>query len=277
MKNVILNNGTEIPEIGFGTWQTTESVQKTVKAALEAGYRHIDTADIYGNEEEIGEAIEESGIERKDLYLTTKIWNSNRSAQGVKYSVEQSLKKLKTNYLDLLLIHWPANETQFENWKEINAETWKAMEELYKSGVVKTIGVSNFMLPQIKALLETAEVIPAVNQIEFHPGYTQQSVVDFCKERGIAIEAWSPIGSGRLLKDEHLKDIADKYDVSPAILCIQFCLQSGVIVLPKSENPVNIKNNLHFERFKISESDMKALKTLEETGFSGLNPETVDF
>ncbi|ROI14698.1 aldo/keto reductase [Epilithonimonas hominis] len=277
MKNVILNNGTEIPEIGFGTWQTTESVQKTVKAALEAGYRHIDTADIYGNEEEIGEAIEESGIERKDLYLTTKIWNSNRSAQGVKYSVEQSLKKLKTNYLDLLLIHWPANETQFENWKEINAETWKAMEELYKSGVVKTIGVSNFMLPQIKALLETAEVIPAVNQIEFHPGYTQQEVVDFCKEKGIAIEAWSPIGSGRLLKDENLKDIAEKYDVSPAILCIQFCLQSGVIVLPKSENPVNIKNNLHFERFKISESDMKALKTLEETGFSGLNPETVDF
>lgn len=277
MKNVILNNGTEIPEIGFGTWQTTENVQKTVKEALEAGYRHIDTADIYGNEEEIGEAIEESGIERKDLYLTTKIWNSNRSAQGVKYSVEQSLKKLKTNYLDLLLIHWPANETQFKNWKEINAETWKSMEDLYKSGVVKTIGVSNFMLPQIKALLETVEVIPAVNQIEFHPGYTQQSVVDFCKEKGIAIEAWSPIGSGRLLKDEHLKDIADRYDVSPAILCIQFCLQSGVIVLPKSENPINIKSNLHFERFKISESDMKALKTLEETGFSGLNPETVDF
>ncbi len=277
MKNVILNNGTEIPEIGFGTWQTTEGVQKTVKEALKAGYKHIDTADIYGNEAEIGEAIEESGIDRKDLYLTTKIWNSNRNAQGVKYSVEQSLKKLKTNYLDLLLIHWPANAKQFDNWKEINAETWKAMEELYKSGVVKAIGVSNFMLPQIEALLETAEVIPAVNQIEFHPGYVQQTVVDFCKEKGIAIEAWSPIGSGRLLKDEDLKDIADKYGVSPAILCIQFCLQSGVIVLPKSENPTNIYNNLHFERFKISESDMKALKTLEETGFSGLNPETVDF
>lgn len=277
MKNFILNNGTEIPEIGFGTWQTTEGVQKTVKAALEAGYRHIDTADIYGNEAEIGEAIEESGIDRKDLYLTTKIWNSNRSAEGVKYSVEQSLKKLKTNYLDLLLIHWPANAKQFDNWKEINAETWKAMEEVYKSGVVKAIGVSNFMLPQIEALLETAEVIPVVNQIEFHPGYTQPQVVNFCKEEGIAIEAWSPIGSGRLLKDEDLKNIADSYGVSPAILCIQFCLQSGVIVLPKSENPVNIKNNLHFERFKISDSDMKALKTLKETGYSGLNPETVDF
>lgn len=277
MKNVILNNGTEIPEIGFGTWQTTESVQKTLKMALEAGYTHIDTADIYGNEAEIGEAIEESGIARTDLYLTTKIWNSNRSAEGVKFSVEQSLKKLKTNYLDLLLIHWPANATQFENWKEINAETWKAMEELYKSGVVKTIGVSNFMLSQIEALLKTAEVIPAVNQIEFHPGYVQQEVVDFCKEKGIAIEAWSPIGSGRLLKDEDLKEIADKYNVSPAILCIQFCLQSGVIVLPKSENPDNIKNNLHFERFIISEDDMKALKTLKETGFSGLNPEKVDF
>ncbi|MFC4687685.1 aldo/keto reductase [Epilithonimonas pallida] len=277
MKNVILNNGTEIPEIGFGTWQTTESVQETVKIALEVGYRHIDTADIYGNEAQIGEAIEESGIARKDLYLTTKIWNSNRSAHGVKYSLEQSLKKLKTDYLDLLLIHWPANAKQFENWKEINAETWKAMEELYKSGVVKTIGVSNFMLPHLEALLETAEVIPAVNQIEFHPGYVQQGVVDFCKENGIAIEAWSPIGSGRLLKDEELKEIADHYGVSPAILCIQFCLQSGVIVLPKSENPENIKNNLLFERFKITESDMKALKALEETGFSGLNPETVDF
>ncbi|OJX28476.1 MAG: oxidoreductase [Chryseobacterium sp. 36-9] len=277
MKNVILNNGTEIPEIGFGTWQTTESVQETVKIALEVGYRHIDTADIYGNEAQIGEAIEESGIARKDLYLTTKIWNSNRSAHGVKYSLEQSLKKLKTDYLDLLLIHWPANAKQFENWKEINAETWKAMEELYKSGVVKTIGVSNFMLPHLEALLETAEVIPAVNQIEFHPGYVQQGVVDFCKENGIAIEAWSPIGSGRLLKDEDLKEIADHYGVSPAILCIQFCLQSGVIVLPKSENPENIKNNLLFERFKITESDMKALKALEETGFSGLNPETVDF
>lgn len=277
MSNLILNNGTEIPDIGFGTWQTTENVQKTVKLALEAGYRHIDTAAIYGNEAEIGEALADSKIPRKDLYLTTKIWNSNRSTLGVKTSVEQSLKKLQTNYLDLLLIHWPANEKQFANWKEINAETWKAMEELYKTGVVKSIGVSNFMLPHIKALLESAEIIPAVNQIEFHPGYTQQKVVDYCKEKGIAIEAWSPIGSGRLLKDRDLKAIADQYNVSPAILCIQFCLQCGVVVLPKSENKENINNNLHFNRFEISESDMEKLKTLKETGFSGLNPETVNF
>ena len=277
MSNLILNNGTEIPDIGFGTWQTTENVQKTVKLALEAGYRHIDTAAIYGNEAEIGEALADSKIPRKDLYLTTKIWNSNRSTLGVKTSVEQSLKKLQTNYLDLLLIHWPANEKQFANWKEINAETWKAMEELYKTGVVKSIGVSNFMLPHIKALLESAEIIPAVNQIEFHPGYTQPKVVDYCKEKGIAIEAWSPIGSGRLLKDTDLKAIADQYNVSPAILCIQFCLQCGVVVLPKSENKENINNNLHFNRFEISESDMEKLKTLKETGFSGLNPETVDF
>lgn len=277
MSNLILNNGTEIPDIGFGTWQTTENVQKTVKFALEAGYRHIDTAAIYGNEAEIGEALADSKIPRKDLYLTTKIWNSNRSTLGVKTSVEQSLKKLQTNYLDLLLIHWPANEKQFANWKEINAETWKAMEELYKTGVVKSIGVSNFMLPHIKALLESAEIIPAVNQIEFHPGYTQPKVVDYCKEKGIAIEAWSPIGSGRLLKDRDLKAIADQYNVSPAILCIQFCLQCGVVVLPKSENKENINNNLHFNRFEISENDMEKLKTLKETGFSGLNPETVDF
>ena len=277
MKQIILNNGTEIPEIGFGTWQTTEGVQKTVKMALEAGYKHIDTADIYGNEAEIGEALEESGIDRKELYITTKIWNNNRSALGVQQSVEQSLKKLKTDYLDLLLIHWPANEIQFENWKEINAETWKAMEELYQSGVVKTIGVSNFLVQHLKALLETAEVVPAVDQIEFHPGYTQPETVQFAEEKGIVIEAWSPIGSGRLLKDEELKAIAHQYGVSPAILCIQFCLQSGVVVLPKSENPENIKNNLHFKRFKISDSDMIALRTLKETGFSGLNPGKVDF
>ncbi len=277
MKKVILNNGNEIPEIGFGTWQTTDGVQKTLKAALDAGYTHIDTADIYGNEAEIGDAIAESGVERKNLFITTKVWNNNRSASGVRQSLEQSLEKLQTDYLDLLLIHWPANVKQFDNWKEINAETWKALQDAYKSGRVKAIGVSNFMLPQLKALLETAEIVPAVNQIEFHPGYTQQEVVNFCKDEGIAIEAWSPIGSGRLLKDEELNRIAEKYQVSPAILCIQFCLQSGVIVLPKSENPENIKNNLHFERFTISESDMKALKNLKETGFSGLNPEEVDF
>ncbi|MCG2792137.1 MAG: aldo/keto reductase [Weeksellaceae bacterium] len=277
MKQVILNNGTEIPEIGFGTWQTTEGVQKTVNEALTSGYTHIDTADIYGNESEIGQAIESSGIDRKKLYLTTKIWNSNRSAAGVKQSVEQSLKKLKTDYLDLLLIHWPANAKQFANWKEINAETWKAMEKLTKCGTVRSIGVSNFLVPHLKALLETAEVIPAVDQIEFHPGYTQSETVDFCREEGIVIEAWSPIGSGRLLKDEELKTIASHYGVSPAILCIQFCLQSGVVVLPKSENPENIKNNLHFSRFEISEDDMKALKNLKENGFSGVNPLTVDF
>lgn len=277
MKQVILNNGTEIPEIGFGTWQTTKGVQETVISALQAGYRHIDTADIYGNEAEIGEAIEQSGIDRKDLYITTKIWNSNRSTLGVKESVDRSLEKLKTTYLDLLLIHWPANKKQFDNWKDINSVTWKAMEALNRSGTVRSIGVSNFMLPQLKALLKTAQIIPAVNQIEFHPGYIQQDTVDFCREEGIVIEAWSPIGSGRLLKDKELKAIADNYGVSPAILCIQFCLQCGVVVLPKSENPENIRNNLNFERFRISENDMKTLKNLEETGFSGLDPEIVDF
>lgn len=277
MRRLILNNGTEIPEIGFGTWQTTESVQKTLKMALEAGYRHIDTADIYGNEAEIGEALAASGIPRSQLYITTKVWNSNRSYDGVMHSLDQSLRKLKTDYLDLLLIHWPANEKQFDNWKEINAETWRGLEEVYKSGKVKSIGVCNFMKSQLQALLETAEVIPAVNQIEFHPGYTQPEVVNFSRENGIEIEAWSPIGSGRLLKDEDLNCIAERYNVSAAILCIQFCLQEGVVVLPKSENPENIKNNLHFKRFEISDEDVMALKNLKESGFSGLNPETVDF
>ncbi|MCG1010785.1 aldo/keto reductase [Salinicoccus sp. ID82-1] len=273
-----LTNGVEIPCVGFGTWQTPdgETAVNSVKKAIESGYRHIDTAAAYKNEGSVGKAIKESGVAREDLFITSKLWNSERGYDKTKAAFEQTLKELDTDYLDLYLIHWPANQKQFDNWEEINNETWKAMTELYEAGKVKAIGVSNFMTNHLEPLLET-EVKPMVNQIEYHPGHTQNGVVDLCKQYDILVEAWSPIGSGRLLEDESLKEIAQKYDKSVAQLCIRYVLQNGALPLPKSVTPERIEENTHVFDFEISDEDMKQMDAMENVGFSGMNPNEVDF
>ncbi|MFC3418672.1 aldo/keto reductase [Salinicoccus hispanicus] len=273
-----LANGTEIPCVGFGTWQTPdgETAVNSVKKAIESGYRHIDTAAAYKNEGSVGKAIKESGVAREDLFITSKLWNADRGYDKTKAAFEQTLKELGTDYLDLYLIHWPANEKQFDNWEEINRETWKAMTELYEAGKIKAIGVSNFMTQHLEPLLET-EVKPMVNQIEYHPGHTQDGVVDLCKQYDILVEAWSPIGSGRLLEDESLKEIAEKYDKSVAQLCIRYVLQNGALPLPKSVTPERIEENTHVFDFEISDEDMKQMDAMENVGFSGMNPNEVDF
>jgi len=276
MSTKTLINGTKIPTIGLGTWRITENVEQTIDTALQAGYEHIDTAVAYGNEEAIGRAIKASNKNRKDIFLTTKIWNTDRGYEKVLKSFHESLERLQTDYVDLLLLHWP-EKTSTENWEAINASSWKALEELYLSGKVKAIGVSNFMVVHLNSLLKKCSIKPMVNQIEFHPGYLQEEVVTFCKEHSIEVEAWSPIGSGRLLQHPLLKDLAQKYHISVAQLCIQFALQNGLIVLPKSTNPTNIKNNLHLPKFIIDDHDMALIKNMEETGWSGLDPDKVDF
>lgn len=279
MNHFILNNGLEIPEIGFGTWQIPDGkeVKNAVLYALESGYRHIDTAKIYENEKGVGEAIQESNIPRGDIFLTTKVWNKDRGYDSTLKAFEKSLELLNTDYLDLYLIHWPANAQQFDNWKELNAETWRAMEDLYDQGKIKSIGVCNFLVHHLEALKETARIDPMVNQIEYHPGYLQQEVVDYCKEKLILVEAWSPIGSGRILENEELKSIADHYKVSVAQLCIKFCLQNGILPLPKSVTPKNILSNLEVNNFTISDDDMQRIASMDEAGFSGLNPDFVEF
>lgn len=276
MSTKTLINGTKIPTIGLGTWRITENVEQTIDTALQAGYEHIDTAVAYGNEEAIGRAIKASNKNRKDIFLTTKIWNTDRGYDKVLKSFHESLERLQTDYVDLLLLHWP-EKTSTENWEAINASSWKALEELYLSGKVKAIGVSNFMVVHLNSLLKKCSIKPMINQIEFHPGYLQEEVVTFCKEHSIEVEAWSPIGSGRLLQHPLLKDLAQKYHISVAQLCIQFALQNGLIVLPKSTNPTNIKNNLHLPKFIIDDHDMALIKNMEETGWSGLDPDKVDF
>lgn len=279
MNHFILNNGLEIPEIGFGTWQIPDGkeVKNAVLYALESGYRHIDTAKIYENEKGVGEAIEDSNIPRGDIFLTTKVWNKDRGYDSTLKAFEKSLELLNTDYLDLYLIHWPANAQQFDNWKELNAETWRAMEDLYDQRKIKSIGVCNFLVHHLEALKETARIDPMVNQIEYHPGYLQQEVVDYCKGNHILVEAWSPIGSGRILENEELKSIADHYKVSVAQLSIKFCLQNGILPLPKSVTPKNILSNLEVNNFTISDDDMQRISSMDEAGFSGLNPDFVEF
>lgn len=275
MSNFKLNNGLTIPNIGFGTWKLRENIEQVIHWALGAGYTHIDTAAIYGNEKEIGDAIKSFGVQREKLFLTTKIWASERGYDKAKQAIETSLQNLGTDYIDLMLIHWPAKTSQ-ENWQQENAETWRAMEEYYAAGKIKAIGLSNFMTHHLEALLETAKVKPMVNQIEYHPGYLQEKVVDLCKSNDILVEAWSPIGSGRMLDNELLISIANAHQTNVGAVCIQFCLQTGVLPLPKSTSEKNIKNNLIQEN-QLTDEEIASIKNMPKTGWSGLNPDEVEF
>jgi diketogulonate reductase-like aldo/keto reductase len=270
-----LNNGVEIPCIGFGTWQTPsgETAKNSVIAALKHGYRHIDTAAIYGNEESVGDGMKAGGISREEIFLTTKHWVSERGYEKTIAAAEASLKRLKTDYLDLYLIHWPAVEKADKNWKETNASTWRGFEKLYRDGKIRAIGVSNFLPEHLAALSETAEIRPTVNQIEFHPGYCQWDCVNWCREHDILVEAWSPLGCGRMLGDKTLKNIAEKYGKTVAQICIKFALQSGVLPLPKSTHEDRIASNTKVFDFMLSDEDMSVITAMPPSGMSGFYPE----
>lgn len=273
-----LNNGYKIPCIGFGTWQTPdgEVATKSVKDAISLGYKHIDTAAIYGNEISIGKAIKESGVNRNELFITSKVWNKERGYQTTLNAFEKTINDLQLDYLDLYLIHWPAAQNQFKDWDNINLETWRAMTELYKAGKIKAIGVSNFLPHHLKSLMET-EIKPMVNQIEFHVGFMQEETFKYCKDNNILVEAWSPLGTGKMLNNSTLKEIASKYNKSVAQLCIRWCLQNNTLPLPKSVTYERIKENTNIFDFVISDEDIKNINAMEYFGGSGLNPDKIDF
>lgn len=273
MENFTLSNGVEIPAVGYGTYLTSEKDDGTIAAALSAGYRHFDTASFYGTEQALGDALKAAGVPRGELFLTSKLWKNEMGYENALAAFERSLQRLGTDYLDLYLIHWPRTDDLSAEWRQLDRDTWRALEELYRAGRVRAIGVSNFLPHHLRNLMETAEIIPMVNQIEFHPGYPQTYNVEFCKARGILPEAWSPLGRTRVLQDDRLAGIAAKYGKSVAQLCVRFALQRGVVPLPKSSSPARMAANLDVFDFVISDEDMDRILTLPQFGWSGLHPD----
>lgn len=274
-----LNNGLEIPCVGFGTWQAKDGneAMQAVKDALAAGYRHIDTAAAYGNEESIGEAIRQSGIPREEIFITTKLWNGDHGYEAALAAIDVSLAKLGTDYVDLYLVHWPNPKKFRDDFEKYNTETWHAMEEIYQSGKAKAIGVSNYRPHHLDALFKIAKVAPAVNQIRLFLGYTLNETVAYCREQNILLEAYSPLGTGKLLGAPELQPIAQKYGKSPAQVCLRWSLQRDFLPLPKSVTAARIAENANIFDFNLTQEELLLLDTMPNLCGEGSQPDTADF
>ncbi|MEU2227309.1 aldo/keto reductase [Streptomyces sp. NPDC012751] len=269
---IILNNGVEMPQLGYGVWQVPDDeAERAVATALEAGYRSIDTAAIYGNEEGTGKAIAASGLPREDVFVTTKLWNSEQGYDSTLRAFDASLEKLGLDYVDLYLIHWPLPS------RGKATETYKAFEKLHSEGRARAIGVSNFLPEQLRQLIEETSVIPAVNQVELHPHLQQRATREYHAEQGIATEAWSPLGQGKgLLEVPAIVAIAQKHGRTPAQVVLRWHIQLGNIVIPKSVTPSRIKENIEVFDFSLDDEDLGAISALNEDRRLGPDPAAFD-
>ena len=276
---LVLSNGVQMPGIGFGTWQvpTDSTLENAVSAALKLGYRFFDTAQIYGNASAIGRGVLLSDLPRAEIFISSKIWTSHRSYDGVLRAFTDIIEQLKTTYLDQLLIHWPATQGEPMIWQSQNAGTWRALEDLYEQGAVKVIGVSNFLPHHLVPLLARARIRPMVNQLEIHPGYPQFAAVNFCFKKNIAVQAWSPLGRGGLTHHPLLIELGEKYGVSPALIALRWSLQHGFIPVVKALDAEHMKSNLDAFGLTLEDEDMTRLDTMQQGAFSGLHPDTVTF
>lgn len=275
----VMRNGKTIPCIGYGTYKTSEEeVYDAVIAAIKAGYRHIDTAAFYKNEAGVGRAVRECGVPREEIFVTSKVWNTDRGYENTKRAFAESMERLGLEYMDLYLIHWPANKKQFgDEAKKINAETWRALEELYAEGKIKAIGLSNFLPHHIEELMEGAKVKPMVDQIEFHPGWAQLEVSEYCLKNDIVVEAWSPLGRKDALDNEVLREIGAKYRKSAAQICVRWVMQHGILPLPKTVNPGRMAENADVFDFELTAEEMRTIDELENLGGQCALPDEVDF
>ncbi|MGE7648736.1 aldo/keto reductase [Peribacillus frigoritolerans] len=270
-ETITLHNGVKMPQLGFGVFKVkngNETVE-SVKKAVEVGYRAIDTAAIYENEEGVGQAIRECGVPRGELFITSKVWNTEQGYDKTLKAFEDSLNRLGLEYLDLYLIHWPG--------KDKYLETWRALEKLYKDGKVKSIGVSNFHVHHLENLLANSEVKPVVNQIELHPLLTQVEIRDYCAKHEIKVESWSPLGRGNLLEEPTINHIAKKHGKSPAQVLIRWHLQHDLVVIPKSITPSRIKENAQVFDFSLSLNEMNQIDALNKNERFGSNPDELLF
>jgi len=268
---VKLNNGVEMPYFGLGVFQANNNkeVLDAVNFALDAGYRHIDTAAIYKNEEGVGKAIAGSPVDRKEIFVTTKVWNADQGFDKTIAAFKSSLKKMQLEYIDLYLIHWPV--------KGKFIEIWRALEFLYSKGYARAIGVSNFMQHHLEELMQSSQTIPMVNQMEFHPWLVQQPLLDFCKTNRIQYEAWSPLTRGKIFRDATIAKLAEKYVKTPAQILLRWDLQKGVVTIPKSVNKERIVSNAQIFDFVISPEDMMAIDKLDQNKRTGPDPDNFSF
>jgi len=268
---VKLNNGVAMPYFGLGVFQIDDgnAVVNAVNYALDAGYRHIDTASLYGNEKGVGLSIRNSGIDKKDIFVTSKVWNSDQGYDSTLKAFEKSMEKLQLDNLDLYLVHWPVRGKY--------KETWRALETLYKNGRVRSIGVSNFLKHHLEDLLNNCEIIPMVNQMEFHPYLVQQDLINYCVEHKIQYEAWSPLMQGNNLDDPTLIKLANKYEKTPVQLILRWDLQKGVVTIPKSVNKERIISNSQIFDFEISAEDILQIDNLDKHERVGADPDNFDF
>ena len=265
---ITLNNGVKIPQLGLGTWFIDDSkVADAVKAAVKLGYRHIDTAQAYGNERGVGEGVRTCGVAREDLFVVSKVAAEHKTYEEAKAGIDETLEKMGLDYLDMMIIHSPqpwAEVNQSENrYKEGNRQAWKALEAAYNAGKLKAIGVSNFQIEDLESLMETAKIKPMVNQVLCHISNTPTELIEFCQKSSIAVEAYSPIAHGVILNQPEIQTMAEKYGVSVPQLCIRYTLQLGAISIPKTANPEHMKTNAEVD-FEISAEDMEMLKNFKE-------------
>ena len=266
-----MTNGVNMPYFGLGVFKTQDGleVENAVKWAIEAGYRHIDTAAIYNNERGVGNAIKASGIPRNELFITTKIWNDNQRNATVIEGFEESLKLLQTDYVDLYLIHWPV--------KEKFSDTWRVIEELYRSGRVRAIGVSNFLQHHLEELFKTTRIMPMVNQVECHPHLVQQPLIDFCQSHNIVYEAWSPIMRGKVNEIPLFSELSLKYHKSPVQIVLRWDLQKGIVTIPKSVHKERIEHNADIFDFELTDEDIRLIDTLDQDRHYGAHPDSFTF
>lgn len=271
---LVLNNGMQIPKIGFGTYKLKDGNNAEVfKMALEAGYRYFDTASFYENEEVLGQVLKESGIPREELFIASKVWKTEMGYEETKAALNRSLEKLQMDYLDLYLIHWPIPSADCEDWKQLDIDTWRAMEELQKEGKIKAIGLSNFLPHHIDNILEHCTIRPVVNQLELHPGYMQEAAIRYCWENEIAVQAWSPVARGRIFDNKLLVSLAEKYQTTVAKICLQYLKQRNILIIPKASTMERMKENLAASTFEIDREDMQKITSMPQCGWNGGHPD----
>lgn len=272
MESVLLSNGVKLPQMGFGCYALGEERPKEILLeAIAAGYRHFDTASFYQTEEVLGEAIRESGVPREEFFLTTKLWRTEMDDPQAAF--ERSRKNLGVDYLDLYLIHWPRPDLQRADWRELDARVWSFLEDLYQKGDVRAIGVSNFLPHHLMSLSAHSSLQPMVNQLEYHPGYTQEAAVAYCQANGIQVEGWSPLGRRRVLNDPLLQEIAAGHGATASQVCLAFALQSGVVPLPKSSSRQRMEENLAAQSLTLTQEELSRIRTMPQTGWSGEHPD----